>query len=130
MVIVGEQTFALPLTSVNEIFNLDLSKTNVVDGQLVIIVREKAVPLFYLRDWLADGMTSKHGAGQGHVVIVSVGTQRIGFVVDGLLGQEEVVIKALGEMLQGTSGMAGATITGDGKIAMILDVPTLLQRYV
>jgi len=130
MVVVAKQTFALPLTSVNEIFHLDLRKTNVVDGQLVILVRDKAIPLFYLSDWLGpenDPRAKKIGAG--HVVIVTVGRQRVGFVVDGLLGQEEVVIKALGDMLQGTPGMAGATITGDGRIAMILDVPSLLKRY-
>ncbi len=63
------------------------------------------------------------------MVILSVGTQRIGFVVDQLVGQEEVVIKPLGKMLQGTPGMAGATITGDGRIALILDVPSMLKRY-
>ena len=61
--------------------------------------------------------------------VLSVGTQRIGFVVDQLVGQEEVVIKPLGKMLQGTPGMAGATITGDGRIALILDVPSMLKRY-
>ena len=63
------------------------------------------------------------------VAIVTVGTQRVGFVVDQLLGQEEVVIKPLGSMLQGTAGMAGATITGDGRIALILDVPSMLKKY-
>lgn len=131
MVIVGDQTFALPLSSVNEIFHLDLRKTNVVDGQTVISVRNKALPLFYLKSWLAPNLPSDPDENEfeGHVVIVTVGTQRIGFVVDGLLGQEEVVIKALGEMLHGTPGMAGATITGDGKIAMILDIPSLLDFY-
>ena len=55
--------------------------------------------------------------------------QADGFVVDQLIGQEEVVIKPLGKMLQGTPGMAGATITGDGTIALILDVPSMLKRY-
>ena len=64
-----------------------------------------------------------------HVVIVTVGTRRVGFVVDQLIGQEEVVIKPLGKMLQGTPGIAGATITGDGTIALILDIPSLLRRY-
>ncbi|WP_341706111.1 chemotaxis protein CheA [Halopseudomonas sp.] len=129
MVMLADQAFALPLVSVNEIYSLDLSRTNVVDGQEVIIVREKALPLFYLKHWLMPGVedTSDHSAAS--VVIVSVGTQRVGFVVDQLVGQEEVVIKPLGRMLQGTAGMAGATITGDGRIALILDIPSLLKRY-
>ncbi len=130
MVMLGDQTFALPLVSVNEIFHMDLSQTNVVDGQEVVIVREKALPLFHLKRWLVRGTKSDHKSpGSAHVVIVSVGTQRVGFVVDQLIGQEEVVIKPLGKMLHGTPGMAGATITGDGRIALILDVPSMLKRY-
>ncbi|WP_421681613.1 chemotaxis protein CheA [Stutzerimonas urumqiensis] len=128
MVMLGNQAFAFPLVSVNEIFHLDLSRTNVVDGQEVVIVRDKALPLFYLKRWLVPG-SSHETPREGHVVILSVGNQRIGFVVDQLVGQEEVVIKPLGKMLQGTPGMSGATITGDGRIALILDVPSMLKRY-
>ncbi|MDQ9092968.1 chemotaxis protein CheA [Pseudoalteromonas haloplanktis] len=129
MVVVGEQTFALPLAGVNEIFHLDLTKTNVVDGQLTIIVRKKALPLFYLEHWLVKGADRSQRKAQGHVVIVQIGTQQVGFVVDSLIGQEEVVIKPLDALLQGTPGMAGATITSDGGIALILDVPSLLKHY-
>lgn len=132
MVMQGKQAFAFPLVSVNEIFHLDLSRTNTVDGQEVVIVRDKAIPLFYLKDLLSSGFSSSEQT-EGHVVILTVGNQRIGCVVDQLIGQEEVVIKPLGKMLQGTPGMSGATITGDGRIALILDVPGLLkdngQRY-
>jgi len=129
MVMLGNQTFALPLVSVNEIFHMDLRRVNVVDGQEVITVRDKALPLFYLKRWLVAGALHSTKPELAHVVIVSVGTQRVGFVVDQLIGQEEVVIKPLGKMLQGTPGMAGATITGDGRIALILDVPSMLKRY-
>jgi two-component system chemotaxis sensor kinase CheA len=128
MVMLGNQAFAFPLVNVNEIFHLDLSRTNVVDGQEVVIVRDKALPLFYLKRWLVKSAAHEE-QGEGHVVILTVGTQRIGFVVDQLVGQEEVVIKPLGKMLQGTPGMSGATITGDGRIALILDVPSMLKRY-
>ena len=128
MVMLGNQAFAFPLVNVNEIFHLDLSRTNVVDGQEVVIVRDKALPLFYLKRWLVASAAHEEQR-EGHVVILSVGTQRIGFVVDQLVGQEEVVIKPLGKMLQGTPGMSGATITGDGRIALILDVPSMLKRY-
>ncbi|MFR0674546.1 chemotaxis protein CheA [Enterobacterales bacterium AW_CKDN230030176-1A_HGKHYDSX7] len=128
MVMLANQAFAFPLVNVNEIFHLDLSRTNVVDGQEVVIVRDKALPLFYLKRWLVRDEAHEEQR-EGHVVILSVGTQRIGFVVDQLVGQEEVVIKPLGKMLQGTPGMSGATITGDGRIALILDVPSMLKRY-
>ena len=128
MVMLGNQAFAFPLVNVNEIFHLDLSNTNVVDGQEVVIVRNKALPLFYLKRWLVPELAGQEQS-EGHVVILSIGNQRIGFVVDQLVGQEEVVIKPLGKMLQGTPGVAGATITGDGRIALILDVPSMLKHY-
>lgn len=131
MVVLGDQPFALPLASVVEIFNLDLGRTNVVDGQLTIMVRERALPLFYLNKWLIENgpIESEREEGKGHVVVVNVGNVQIGLVVDYLIGQEEVVIKPLGALLQGLDGMAGATITGDGKIALILDIPGLMKKY-
>lgn len=129
MIMLEEQTFALPLVSVNEIFHMDLSKANIVDGQECLTIRNKAVPIFHLKRWLVHKHETQPLSSTAHVVIVSVGTQRVGFVVDQLIGQEEVVIKPLGKMLHGTPGMAGATITGDGTIALILDVPSMLKRY-
>jgi two-component system chemotaxis sensor kinase CheA len=129
MVMLEDHAFALPLVNVNEIFNLDLTKTNIVDGQQVIIVRDQALPLFHLKRWLVTGHESARLPDQGYVVIVSVGTSRVGFVVDQLVGQEEVVIKPLGSILHGTPGLSGVTITGDGRIALIIDIPNLLKYY-
>jgi len=129
MVILEDQAFALPLVNVNEIFNLDLTTTNVVDGQQVITVRDQALPLFHMKRWLIDGQSYADLPEQGHVVIVTVGTLRAGFVVDQLVGQEEVVIKPLGTILHGTPGLSGATITGDGRIALIIDIPNLLKEH-
>jgi len=130
MVKLGEQPFALPLGSVSEIFDLDEGHTNTVDGQLVIMVRDKALPLFFLRNWLVTGGGEPSPDTVRHVVVVHVGSQKVGFVVEQLVGQEEVVIKPLGAFLQGLAGFAGATITGDGRIALILDVPSLMKTYV
>ncbi len=129
MVEVAGQVFALPLACVNEIFHMDLAQTNVVDGQLSITIRERAIPLFYLDKWLVKGAGRSEREGQGHVVIVHIGNTVVGFVVDALIGQEEVVIKPLGSLLHGTPGVAGATITSNGGIALILDVPGMLKHY-
>ncbi len=129
MIMLGNQSFALPLVNVVEIFHLDLTKKNIVDGRECIIVRDKVFPLFHIKRWLVPADTSTAEPENAHVVIVAMGTQQVGFVVDQLIGQEEVVIKPLGRALQGTPGMAGATITGDGRIALIIDVPSLLQHY-
>ncbi len=129
MVMLGKQTFALPLVSVNEIFDLDMADTNTVDGQLVVMVREKPLPLYFLNQWLLPPGEQNDDHAENHVVVVNVGNQRVGFVVERLIGQEEVVIKPLGALLHGVPGLAGATITGDGRIALILDVPSLIKAY-
>jgi len=128
MVMLGKnrQIFALPLVNVNEIIDLDDRKINVVDGQQVIVVRDRPLPLFYLNNLLTRNNTVQP-EGKAHVVVVTIGKQHIGLLVDKLIGREEVVIKPLGALLQGTRGLAGATITGDGKIALILDLPNLVQ---
>ncbi len=130
MVKLSGQAFALPLSSVVEILSLDLSNTNLINGELVVLVRGKAVPLYYLNEWLIPGYVKDESSNQTqHVVVVSSGHQHIGFVVDQLMGQEEVVIKPLGALLTQVGGLAGATITGDGGIAIILDIPGMLNRY-
>lgn len=129
MVRLKDQLFSLPLVNVNEIFHLDLTKTNVMDGKRVVLVRGKTLPLYYLNNWLVNGESNAPLPSEGHVVVVHIGTQKVGFIVDELIGQEEVVIKPLGAMLHGISGLAGATITGDGGIALILDIPGLMKMY-
>ena len=129
MVVLGKQPFALPLSNVVEIFNMDEGRTNVVDGQLTIRVRDRALPLFNLHNWLVTDAIAPTAEGGGHVVVVNVGGVHLGLLVDYLVGQEEVVIKPLGALLRGLEGMAGATITGDGKIALILDIPGLMRKY-
>lgn len=131
MIALGRHTFALSLANVNEIFELETRKTNVVDGQLMVMVREKAVPLFYLSSWLLKhGEEHTSGDGHGQVIIVSVGSRLVGLVTDSVIGQEEVVIKPLGSMLQNLAEFAGSTITGDGGIALIVDIPSLLKARV
>lgn len=131
MVKVGSRNFALPLSSVNEIFHLDSRRTNVVDGQLTVMVRDRAMPLFYLNKWLAPNTSQEelNEDAEEQVVVTQLGNQRVGFVVSAVVGQEEVVIKPLGHLLHGLAGFAGATITGDGRIALILDVPSLMKAY-
>ena len=129
MIMVDNSVFALPLANVSEIFDLDLTKTKVVDNQQVILLRNTALPIFYLQSWLLNKSYGNRNAESGHVVVVNIGSQYIGFVVDKLIGQEEVVTKPLGSMLRGTRGFSGATITGDGRIALILDIPGLLSKF-
>lgn len=128
MVSFAEDNYAIPLTSVQEIFDYDSGKTNKIDGQMMVRLRDQSVPLYFLSDWLAPDHSKKNFEND-KVVIVSIGNQRAGFVVEQVNGQEEVVIKPLGVMLKKVSGYAGATITGNGSIALILDLPGVLQRF-
>lgn len=127
MVKVGGRPFAIPLSSIGEIIDFDLSETRQVDKREVIVVREKALPLVRLGHWLAPGEPEQTRHGLGHVVVVNIDSRRVGFLVDELVGQEEVVIKPLGSGLRQVPGYAGATITGDGHLALILDLPGSLR---
>ncbi|MDH5518791.1 MAG: chemotaxis protein CheA [Gammaproteobacteria bacterium] len=129
MVKLGQHAFALPLSMVREIIEMETKTPNIIDGQPVIMVREKAVPVFYLSKWLLPyGETSDKGEGEGQVIIIQMGTQTVGIVVDMVIGQEEVVIKPLGAFLSSSIGFAGSTITGDGGIALILDLGNLFKH--
>ncbi len=129
MVNLNRYQFALPLTNVLEAFNMEPQNINVIAGQEVIRVRDKPLPLFYLHPWLVRD--AEFGGPQltQKVIVVQMGNQRFCLVVDHIAGQEEVVIKPLGNMLANTPGFAGATITGDGSIALILDISSLMSAY-
>lgn len=130
MVQISGRTFALPLTSVSEIFYLDLSTMRNVDGQNTIVIRDKAVPLFFLKQWFENAPIDEYLHGKAHIVLIQVpASTLVGFVVDELVGQEEVVIKPLDSLLRHTPGMSGATITSDGGIALILDIQGLIRAY-
>lgn len=128
MVSLNKYQFALPLANVHEAINLHQDQINMVEGQEMLMVRDKPLPLFYLHQWLMkddfDGPKDSH-----KVIVVQMGSQRFCLVVDDLIGQEEVVIKPLSTMLSSTAGFTGATITGDGGIALIFDVPGLMKSY-
>ncbi len=130
MIQIGCRKFALPLSIVDEIFELSTKKVSIVDGKEVVLTRGKAAPIFHLRKWLLKGDDfNEHNDADRHVVMARVGNSSVGFVVDQVIGQEEVVIKPLDKLLQGLPGMAGSTITGDGNIAIILDMPGLLKAF-
>lgn len=128
MVSFEEDNYAIPLTSVQEIFDFDPEKTNKIDGQMMVRLRDKSIPLYFLGEWLTPGK-QKDSYAEDKVVIVSIGNQRVGLVVEQVNGQEEVVIKPLGMMLKKVPGYAGATITGNGSIALILDLPGVIHRF-
>ena len=116
--------YALPLVRVIEVLAHDPREVLWMDGQQVLDLRERPIPVLSLREWLGvDG--GEGDATRG--VVLQAGDQRYCLLVDRVLGREEVVIKALPRSLRGLAGYAGASLIGDGRMAMILDVDALLD---
>jgi len=125
LVEIAGRLFAVPLASVDEAIQLDASQLRAVDSREVMTVRGASLPICRL-DRLF-GLAPSHGARK-YVVIAQVGTRRLGFVVDEIVGQRDIVIKALGQSLKGVRGFAGATELGDQRVALVLDVAALVEE--
>ena len=129
MVTIGPETYAIPLASVVETVKITEKDIKTLSGSEVLNLRQQVLPLIRLRD---EFKVPHQGDGTGipegqYVVVVQVGSKNLGLVVDRLPYQEEVVIKSMGQILSGIRGLAGATITGDGRVVIILDVGEILQ---
>jgi two-component system chemotaxis sensor kinase CheA len=122
MVRVGERQLALPLANVVEVFELDRAQVRSLDGRVVAAHRGRPLPLSDLATWA--GVETDADA-RAHVVVVHVGHQQFGLLATEVYGREEIMIKPLGSHLKHLSGIAGATITGDGRIALVLDLVAL-----
>ncbi|MCA9633648.1 MAG: chemotaxis protein CheA [Myxococcales bacterium] len=122
---VGGQVFAIPLSSVSEAIAFDERGIRVVDGREVMTLRGTTLPLCRLRQ-----LFQLKGArdGRGFVVVTEVGNRRLGLVVDHLVGQQDIVIKALGESLASVRGFAGATEMEDQKVGLVLDAAALIEE--
>ncbi len=123
---VGEEVFLIPLTSVIEATRITTEDIEVMRGRKVIKLRGKVLPLIDLRQMLEISGEIEDDEAR-YVVVVGLAERRAGVLVDHLLGQTEVVIKALGELVGPATGMAGATILGDGRVRLILDVGQLMD---
>jgi two-component system chemotaxis sensor kinase CheA len=126
MVRVGDELFTVPLSVVEETLRIFEHETSTIEGVEVIHLRDTTMPIFRLADIFGIEGASQD-ISQSFVVIVTTGMQEIGIVVDELIGQEEVVIKPLVDYLREESGFSGATIIGDGRISLILDIYELVK---
>lgn len=124
MVSVGARLFALPLSAVYDVFVLDSASVRKLDRWDVVLLRGQPLRLVDLSLWAGVPLDESQTR---HVVVVQVGAERYGFIVQQVRGREEVVIKPLGAMLRGLAGVSGATVTGEGRIALILDGAGIVQ---
>jgi len=123
---VTEELFAIPLNTVTELVKLKEGLIKTVDKNEVLVLRNTVIPIVDLsKAFLMQGSED----GSGYVVICSLGEKTIGIKVNSVIGQEEVVIKPLGEFLKDIKGISGATIRGDGKVILILDIPSVILNY-
>ncbi len=127
LVEVGTQLFAVPLASVEEAIALDRAQIRTVESREVLSVRGASLPLCRL-DRLFGLRHPEPERARAFVVIAQVAERRLGFVVDELIGQRDIVIKALGKSLKAVRGFAGATELGDQRVALVLDVAALLEE--
>lgn len=129
LVRVGNEIFTLPLSVVEETLSESVSEIATIEGMEVIQMRDKVLPLLRLTD-IFHLQSRNTESGKIYVVVVNTGMRDVGLVVDSLIGQEEVVIKPLVDYLQENCGFSGATILGDGRISLILDVYQMVNLSV
>lgn len=125
MVQLNEEKYAIPLNSIQNIEDVKISDIKYIQGSEVINLRGRVIPIIRLHDKL-DLQAQNENKTSITVVIVNKGDKLAGFVVDSLIGQQEIVIKTLGKYLTNLKMIAGATILGDGEVALILDVNSLV----
>jgi len=127
MLTLGARLFALPLQPVQDVFILDETQVRILDHWDAMLYRGETLRLVRLTRWA--GIDNAIAGSGAHVVVIRVGVEKFGIVVGQVKGREEIVVKPLGRFLRGLSGLAGATITGDGRVALIIDPPGLLAAY-
>ncbi|GAA0256577.1 chemotaxis protein CheA [Rhodanobacter caeni] len=123
MVRVGERLLALPMGNVEEVFELSAGQDRMLDGRMVANHRGRALPLADLAGW-----TGSATAAGRHVVVLHIGHLRLGCLVHAVLGREDVMVKPLGPLFEDVPGVAGATVTGDGRLALVLDLAGLADE--
>jgi two-component system chemotaxis sensor kinase CheA len=123
---VQEEHYAIPLASVLETVRISTDEIYTVEGRSVMRLRDDVLSLVHIGD-IFEVERILDASDHAYVVVLGLGTSKLGLIVDTLVGQEEIVIKSLGEYLKGIEGIAGATIRGDGGVTLIVDVVALME---
>lgn len=127
LVKVGTETLAFPTTSVQEIINIDWKDVRTIEGKQALMVRKRTIPLACLSTVLGWDNASSEKSGEGLCVVVQWEKKTIGFLVDKVVGEKEVVIKSLGKHFEKLKNVAGSTILGSGDVVVILHVADLID---
>ena len=127
LVKVSEEIYAIPLGSIDSTINVVPDDIKTIQNQEVILLRGQIIPIIRLANLLGAPEAAAASQEELFVVIVHMGEHKAGIIVDNLIGQQEIVIKSLGKLLAGIKVIAGATILGNGQVALILDIGALMQ---
>jgi chemotaxis protein histidine kinase CheA len=128
LVIVGEEICAFPLSTVTEIVNVSSKEIYSVDGNATMKLREHALSLVELSKIIHfENNVQREGDQVRRIVVIASGAERLGVIVDGLLGKDEIVLKALTKHFSGVKGIVGASILADGNVALVLDSAAIIQ---
>jgi len=119
-------TYAIPLAVITETLHIAVDSVQTIKEQPVIILRNQVLPVLTLSDVLGFPHEER---SEDHTFVVAIqsGKNRVGLIVDSLLGEEELMVKSIDELVGRSRGVSGAAILGDGQVALIIDVPGLLQ---
>lgn len=126
MVTIGDEKYAIPLNVIRDITTIDADTLRNVHGQDVVLNRNSVLPIIRLGRMLDVPNVISDGNGELTAVVIKKGDKNAAFIVDSLIGQQEIVIKTLGKFLSGIKYIAGATILGDGQVALIVDTNSLI----
>ncbi|MCA9733273.1 MAG: chemotaxis protein CheA [Deferribacteres bacterium] len=126
LVKVAEEVFIIPIVTVLETVRVRKNGFNTIGSRQVIRLRDTVIPVVHLQEFFAAERKNEEPE-ECYVVVVGVANKLVGLVVDKLLGQEEVVIKSLGEFFESSDAIAGATIMGDGRVRLIIDISQIVN---
>ena len=126
LVRVQEEMYAIPLTSIDSTVNIEPTDIQTIQNKEVIVLRGEIIPIVRMEEALQ--VPHVKDSEELFVVVVHAGEAKAGIVVDNLIGQQEIVIKTLGNLFAGLKLFGGATVLGDGRVALILDVATMIQQ--
>lgn len=127
---VNERIFAIPLISVQETIQIRKKEIKTIKSREAIILRGNVLPILSLKRIFYPKLDSEYSSEKIFVVVVSAGDKQVGFVVDSLVGEQEIVIKNLNKYIGDVKGISGATILGDGRVALIIDVTSLINKII
>lgn len=121
----GKSAFAIPIANIESTMSIALEEVQIVQSREVVVIRGEIIPVVRLHEQFSiEPEMDRHA----HIVIVSIGQKKSAFMVDSLIGQEDIVIKSLGKLFNDIDVLTGAAILGDGSIALILDINTIINQ--